>query len=86
MTRRHKRRSELRDREIAQLLSEAQRAHNQITETLRHLKPQDRHYKGLQALHDAIAVALLEITGEEAPWVRIGPGRMPSTGCGNGGQ
>ena len=79
MTRRHKRRSELRDREIATLLSDAQRAHNQITQTLRHLRPQDRHYCGLLALHDAIGVALLEITGEEAPWVRIGPGRMPNT-------
>ncbi|MAY61552.1 MAG: hypothetical protein CML29_05015 [Rhizobiales bacterium] len=77
MTRRNKRRSELREGEIAKLLSEAQRAHNQITWTMRSLKPQERHYKAILALHDAIGIALLEITGEEAPWVRIGPGRMP---------
>ncbi len=77
MTQRHKRRPELRDREIARLLSEAHRAHDQVTDTLRYLTPQDRHYRGLLALHEAIGVALLEITGEEAPWVRIGPGRMP---------
>tara|TARA_R100000365_G_C2702908_1_gene40813 strand:+ start:170 stop:406 length:237 start_codon:yes stop_codon:yes gene_type:complete len=77
MTRRNKRRSELREGEIAKLLSEAQRAHNQITWTMRSLKPQERHYKVILALHDAIGIALLEITGEEAPWVRIGPGRMP---------
>lgn len=77
MARRDNHRSELRSDEIAQLLSEAQRAHDQITWTMRFLKPQDRHYRGLLALHDAIGIALLEITGEEAPWMRIGPGRMP---------
>jgi hypothetical protein len=74
---RHKRRSELRDHEIARLVAEANRAHSQITDMLRHLTPQDRHYKGLLGLHNAIASALLEITGEEAPWCHVGPGVMP---------
>lgn len=41
------------------------------------LKPTHSHYHALQQLHEALLRSVQDVTGREAYWCRVGPGRMP---------
>ena len=48
-------------------MAEAERLHEAICSPL--VSPQGDHYKACLALNEAIARAIVEITGSESPWV-----------------
>jgi len=53
--------------EIERVMAEAERLHEAICSPL--VSPQGDHYKACLALNEAIARAIVEITGSEPPWV-----------------
>lgn len=73
---RHRRRKALSEFEINDLERIAARLHADLAPLLIALSPLSPQYQAIQRLHQAMLDAVKEVTGEEAGWCRVGPGRM----------
>jgi len=74
---RHRRRAILSAHEIAQFERDTAAFHTQLNRYFIALKPTHPQYKSLRILHEALLQAVKDVTGHEAYWCRVGPGRMP---------
>jgi len=73
---RHKRLREIVD--IAGFVTEATAMHEILIGYLRKLETNGIHYRSLSDLHDALLKAIRDVTGEEVPWMRTPPDKMPA--------
>ena len=73
---RHKRLREIVD--VPGFVAEATAMHETIIGYLRKLETNGVHYRSLSDLHDALLKAIRDVTGEEVPWMRTPPDKMPA--------
>ena len=74
---RHRRRRQLTDDEVAAFERAVTAFHAGLTKGLIALSPASPQYRALARLHAALLAAMVEVTGREAAWCVVGPGRMP---------
>lgn len=82
---RHRRRKALSEVEIKELERIAARLHADLTPLLIALSPVSPQYQAIQRLHQAMLDTVKDVTGQEAEWCRIGPGRMSNSRNGENG-
>lgn len=73
---RHRRRNAFLDFEVKELERITARLHRDLTPLLIALSPTCPQYRAILRLHEAMLDTVKEVTGQEAEWCRIGPGRM----------
>lgn len=71
MARRHKRRPELTETELQDFVTASTAFHKSLREPMFNLAVTGEQYAALSRLHRALVTAIIEVTGEDPPWMRL---------------